>query len=133
MGLILKKTTVALAIFLAFPLVAIMTNWHWQPESLPTISHYLLRITESAGSPWALVISALLFVLFCLLLPAKRVGKIILVWLILFVAILSGQIVKSAIKSYAKEPRPYVLWMEKTAQVDHNYFYSLPKDRKSVV
>ncbi|MDF7666302.1 phosphatase PAP2 family protein [Orbaceae bacterium ESL0727] len=133
MGLILKKTIVAFSLFLVIPLVVIAMDWHWQPEFLTTIAHYSLLITESAGSTWAIITSAFLFVLFCLLLPVKRLSQIIILWIILFLAILSGQMIKSVVKTCTKEPRPYVLWMAQTAQLDQHYFYSLPKAEKKAL
>lgn len=128
MGLVIKKTIAILAIFLVVPLVIIAINWHWQPTSLNNTSKYLFLVTETASFPWAIITSAILFLVFYLLLPNKT--KIILLWLILVNAILSGQIIKSLLKSHTAESRPYVLWMAKEFNITDQQFYSLTDSEK---
>jgi phosphatidylglycerophosphatase B len=128
MGLVIKKTIAILAIFLVVPLVIIAINWHWQPTSLNNTSKYLFLVTETASFPWAIITSAILFLLFYLLLPNKT--KIILLWLLLVSAILSGQIIKSLLKSQTTESRPYVLWMADEFNITDQQFYSLTDSEK---
>lgn len=133
MNTMFKKTIIALVIFMAIPITAIAINWYWQPESTDSISRYLLWITESAGSPWALITATLLFVLFCLFLKTTTIRRCFVLWLILFLAVLSGQIMKSIIKYSTHEPRPYVVLMEETAHINQQFFYALPKAEKKAV
>ncbi|OCG44545.1 hypothetical protein A9G35_07960 [Gilliamella sp. Choc5-1] len=124
----MKKTIAILAIFLVVPLVIIAINWHWQPTSLNNTSKYLFLVTETASFPCAIITSAILFLLFYLLLPNKT--KIILLWLLLVSAILSGQIIKSLLKSQTTESRPYVLWMADEFNITDQQFYSLTDSEK---
>ncbi|MWP50178.1 MULTISPECIES: phosphatase PAP2 family protein [unclassified Gilliamella] len=132
MGLVIKKTIAILAIFLVVPLVIIAINWHWQPTSLNNTSKYLFLVTETASFPWAIITSAILFLVFYLLLPNKT--KIILLWLLLVSAILSGQIIKSLLKSQTTESRPYVLWMADEFNITDQQFYSLTDlEKKEII
>ncbi|QIQ21200.1 phosphatidylglycerophosphatase B [Zophobihabitans entericus] len=124
---VIKKTIIVLAIFLVTPIVALCLNWDWDPNSLNNFSEYLFWITESAGAPWGTLTCVFFFVLFCVLLKLKIKKQIFQVWVLLVAAVLVGQGVKSAIKNYAGESRPFVLWMEKEHEVDDDYFYSLPR------
>ncbi|MWN31329.1 MULTISPECIES: phosphatase PAP2 family protein [unclassified Gilliamella] len=134
MGLVIKKTIAILAIFLTVPLVIIAINWHWQPTSLNNTSKYLFLITETASFPWAIITSAILFLVFFLLLPNKTKTKIVLLWLLLVSAILSGQVIKSFLKSQTAESRPYVLWMAKEFNMTDQQFYSQTKsERKELI
>lgn len=134
MGLVIKKTIAALTIFLIVPFAIIATNWHWQPESLDNTSKYFFWITETASYPWAIITSIMLFGMFCLLIPRKTKKNVILLWLLLVMAMLGGQIVKTIIKSQTAQSRPYVLWLGKEYNLNDKQFYSLPKsERKAVI
>lgn len=134
MGSITKKTIAMLAIFFIVPLVAIAVNWHWQPASLNQTSLIFYYITETASFPWAAITSLVLFGLFCLFLPSKTKRKLMVLWIILTSAILVGQIIKSGIKSYVAESRPFVMWMEQEYGINDSAFYALPKaERKMTV
>ncbi|MWN05613.1 phosphatase PAP2 family protein [Gilliamella sp. Pas-s95] len=134
MGLVIKKTIAILAIFLVVPLVIIAINWHWQPASLNDTSKYLFVVTETASFPWAIITSTILFLVFCLLSPSKTKKKIILLWLLLVSAILSGQTIKSFLKSQTAESRPYVLWMAKEFNISNQQFYSKSEsERKELI
>lgn len=133
MRLVIKKTIVALLIFLVIPLITLAINWHWQPQSLNNTSQYLFWITETASFPWAVLTSVVFFILFCLFLPTKSRKNIFLLWIILVFAILFGQVVKSITKSSVAQSRPYVLWFEQEYQVDDSLFYLLSKKAKKAV
>lgn len=131
---IIKKTLVPLIIFLLVPLVVLLLNWHWEPEFLSGFSECLFWITESAGAPWAIITSFILFLVFCYCIQVKTKSAVIKLLLILIAAVLCGQLVKSLVKNYAEEPRPFVLWIEEQYQIDDEYFYSLPREeRKNLI
>ncbi|MCO6539999.1 MAG: phosphatase PAP2 family protein [Gilliamella sp.] len=134
MRLVIKKTIVLLAIFLAVPFTIIAINWHWQPATLNNTSKCLFLITETASFPWGIITSTILFIVFCLLLPQKTKKRIILLWLLLVSAILSGQIIKSFLKSQTAESRPYVLWMAQEYNISDQQFYSKSRsERKEII
>ncbi|MDF7670016.1 phosphatase PAP2 family protein [Orbaceae bacterium ESL0721] len=127
MGLILKKTIFAFVLFITIPLMAI--NWHWQPNISTTLSYYLLLITETVSLPFAGFIMLFLFILFSFFLAMKCITKIILFWLILFLSLFTGQLIKTVIKETTKEPRPYISAIEK--QTNQNNFYALPESEQN--
>lgn len=130
----IKKTLVFLALFFVVPVVVLVMNYQWSPESLTKVSQILFWFTETAGTPWAVLSCVFFALVFACCLKVKSKANVIKLVLILAFAILSGQVVKSAVKRYTAEPRPYVLWLEKTYQVDHDYFYSLPgSERKDII
>ncbi len=134
MGLVIKKTIAALAIFLVVPLFIIVINWHWLPDTLNDKSEYFFWVTETASYPWAIITSIFYFILFCALLVSKTdkmLKKIVLVWLVLVSAVLSGQVIKSIIKSQTAESRPFVLWITKEHNTTDQYFYSLTKPERA--
>lgn len=134
MRFVIKKTIATLAIFLVVPLFIIAINWHWLPDSLNNKTEYFFWITETASYPWAIITSIIFFILFCALLTKKSdpiLKKITLIWVILVAVLLSGQIIKSIIKSQTAEPRPYVLWMSKEFNISDQYFYSLSKPERA--
>ncbi|OCG09057.1 hypothetical protein A9G13_03100 [Gilliamella sp. wkB178] len=134
MGFVIKKTIALLAIFLIVPLVIIVANWHWQPESIDNTSEYFFWLTETASYPWAIITSTALFLLFCILIPNKSPKKIVLLWLLLTTTILGGQIIKSIIKSHAAESRPYVLWLTQNYNISDEHFYAIPKiERQEII
>jgi phosphatidylglycerophosphatase B len=133
MRLVIKKTIAVLAIFLIVPLTIIVINWHWQPNSLNITSEYFFWVTETASIYWALITSAFLLILFCLLLPNKSIKNIISLSLILVTALFIGQVIKSMIKNQTTKARPYVLWMAKEYNINDKFFYSLPRPERKVL
>lgn len=126
----IKITIAVLAIFLVAPLTVIAISWGWSAQSLNESSRYLFWITESAGSPWAILTSIFFLVLFSYVLANKTKKVFIKLALILILAIAGGQIVKSAIKNYVGESRPFVLWMESKYALDGDYFYSVSRNER---
>lgn len=130
MLLIFRNSLFVLGIFLIIPLVMLTTNWHWQPESLSQFSKYLYWVTETAGSPWSIITCGFFTILFALALKIKSPIPFLKLVVILAIAVIAGQLIKSVVKNYTSEPRPYVLWMADNYKVDDNYFYSLTKVEK---
>lgn len=130
----IKKSFFVLVLFLISPIIVMMINWQWHPESINRISEYLFWFTETAGVPWA-VLTCLFFTLilaiFMKLNSKKQIVKLILV---LVLAMFVGQLIKSVVKTYTAESRPFVLWIETEYRVQDEYFYSLPRsERKEII
>ncbi|RKS87714.1 phosphatidylglycerophosphatase [Orbus hercynius] len=131
---IIKKTLITLAIFLITPITIIAINWQWQPETLNSTSKYLFWITETAGVPWALLSCVFFALLFALCLKLKSPKQLAKLLIILVVAMLLGQAIKSVVKTYTADSRPFVLWIESKYNVDDEYFYSLSRsDRREIL
>lgn len=124
---IIQKMTVTLIIFFVPPGIFHCLNWQWLPNTLSRFSKYLFWITETAGKPWFIVTSVVLFLLFCLILKVYNVSYFIRLGVILALTLCVGQGIKSIVKNYSEQPRPYILWLEKTTGTSNTIFYSINK------
>lgn len=122
-----RKSLLILIILLITPLIFLTINWRWQPELLNNYSYYFYWLTETAGSPWSIITCIFFSLIMVLCLKIRSKNLLIKLILILAVAIVAGQIIKSGIKNLMAEPRPYVLWMADKYQINDKYFYSLPR------
>ncbi|MGV3344362.1 phosphatidylglycerophosphatase B [Enterobacteriaceae bacterium LUAb1] len=130
---IMKRTVSGMLILLAMPLAVWFTGWSWQPEKSGPGLYILFLITETITYPWGILTSILLSGWFLWCLRFRFTSAIILL-LIMSATILAGQGMKSLIKEQVREPRPYIMWMEKTFHLDEQQFYQLRrKSRREVV
>ncbi|MBI0549831.1 phosphatidylglycerophosphatase B [Pectobacterium parmentieri] len=130
---IAKRTTIGAALLLIMPMIIWMSGWQWQPEYGGLWLRVLFWITETVTSPWGILTSIVLslWFLWCLRFRLKAALGLLV---IMAITVLVGQGIKSVIKEWVQESRPYVVWLEKNHQVDDSYFYSLPrKDRSELV
>lgn len=127
---ILQKSLSVLAIFLITPLAIIIINWHWQPEALNHFSKYLYWVTETAGSPYSIISCGIFSIVFALCLKIHSKSLFLKLIVLLAIAIISGQLIKTVIKNCTTETRPFVSWMESEYQISDQYFYSLPRPER---
>ncbi|KHT43757.1 phosphatidylglycerophosphatase B [Pectobacterium brasiliense] len=127
---IAKRTTIGAALLLIMPMIIWMSGWQWQPEYDGLWLRVLFWITETVTSPWGILTSIVLSVwfLWCLRFRLKPALGLLV---IMAITVLIGQGIKSVIKEWVQESRPYVVWLEKNHQVDDSYFYSLPRKERS--
>lgn len=127
---IAKRTTIGAALLLIMPMIIWMSGWQWQPEYDGLWLRVLFWITETVTSPWGILTSIVLSIwfLWCLRFRLKPALGLLV---IMAITVLIGQGIKSAIKAWVQESRPYVVWLEKNHQVDDSYFYSLPRKERS--
>lgn len=83
-------------------------------------------VTETVTQPWGVITHLILFgwFLWCL---RFRIKAAFVLFAILAAAILVGQGVKSWIKDKVREPRPFVIWLEKTHHIPVDEFYTLKR------
>ncbi|BED95953.1 phosphatidylglycerophosphatase B [Escherichia fergusonii] len=126
---IAKRTTVGAALLLVMPLAAWVSGWHWQPEEESRWLKVLFWVTETVTQPWGIITHTLLcgWFLWCL---RFRLKAAVMLFVILAGAILIGQGVKSLIKDSVQEPRPFVLWLEKTHHIPVDEFYTLKRKER---
>lgn len=120
-------------VLLIMPLVVLLSDWTWTPDEDNPVLRPLFWATETASSPWGAITSVILALWFVwrLQLPLKKGIALII---ILAIAIIGGQVVKSIVKETVEEPRPFVLWMEHEFHIDDRAFYSQPrKERARIV
>ncbi|MEB4673816.1 phosphatidylglycerophosphatase B [Enterobacteriaceae bacterium G50] len=130
---IARRTAVGAAALLVMPLAVWISGWTWQPGHSSTWLKALYWITETVTEPWGIITHVVLFgwFLWCL---RFRLRPAIMLFAILAGAIIIGQGAKSWVKSLAQEPRPYVIWLEKTHHISVDEFYTLKrKDRGALV
>lgn len=133
MRVITGRTLIAAAILLLMPVMVWLCGWQWLPGHSGTWLKVLYAVTETVTQPWGIITHLLLCGLFLWLLRWPFRASVIL-FLILSAAIVMGQGAKSLIKAQVQEPRPFVVWLEKTQQIPVEQFYTLKrKDRAALV
>ena len=128
---IARRTAVGAALLLVMPVAVWISGWRWQPGEQNGLLKAAFWVTETVTQPWAVITHLILFgwFLWCL---RFRIKAAIMLFAILAAAILVGQAVKSWIKDKVQEPRPFVIWLEKTRDfpVDEFYTFELVQARK---
>ncbi|YCI83275.1 phosphatidylglycerophosphatase B [Enterobacteriaceae bacterium] len=125
---IAKRTACGAVALLIIPLLVWFSGWQWHPTGHGNWLKLMYWVTETVTRPWGIITHVLLcaWFLWCL---RFRLRAAILLFAILGAAIVVGQTAKSFIKERVQEPRPFVMWLEKTHQVPASEFYTL--DRKA--
>lgn len=128
-----RSTSITAVILLIMPLVVWLSGWQWQPGEQSGWLKLLYGVTETVSQPWGMITHILLCGLFIWLLRLR--GKqAAMLFLILSAAIILGQGAKSWMKAQVQEPRPFVIWLEKTHHVPVEQFYTLKRsDRAALV
>ncbi len=126
MLLIARRTAAGAGILLIMPVLVWISGWQWQPGADSLWLKILFWMTETVTRPWGIITHAVLclWFLWCL---RFRLRAAIMLFAILAGAIAVGQGIKSWVKGHAQEPRPYVIWLEKTHHVPVSDFYNLKR------
>ncbi len=130
MLLIAKRTAIGAALLLVMPVIVWLSGWQWQPGQAPAMLKMWYWVTETVTQPWGIITHVALFgwFLWCL---RFRLREALVLFLILGAAILAGQGLKSWIKERVQEPRPFVIWLERTQQVPVAQFYELKRKERA--
>ncbi|EIV5803430.1 phosphatidylglycerophosphatase B [Klebsiella aerogenes] len=130
MLLIAKRTAIGAALLLVMPVIVWLSGWQWQPGQAPAMLKMWYWVTETVTQPWGIMTHVALFgwFLWCL---RFRLREALVLFLILGAAILAGQGLKSWIKERVQEPRPFVIWLERTQQVPVAQFYELKRKERA--
>ncbi len=123
---IARRTAVGAALLLVMPVAVWLSGWRWQPGEQSWLLKAAFWVTETVTQPWGVITHLILFgwFLWCL---RFRIKAAIMLFAILAAAILMGQGVKSWIKDKVQEPRPFVIWLEKTHHIPVDEFYTLKR------
>lgn len=132
MRAIAGRTTLAAAILLLMPFAVWLTGWQWIPEPSGWGLHALYAITETVTQPWGIITHLLLCAVVLWQLRPNLRASVILV-AILSAAVVLGQGAKSLVKERVQEPRPFVIWLEKTQQIPVEQFYTLKRSERSAL
>ncbi|WP_315710975.1 phosphatidylglycerophosphatase B [Brenneria uluponensis] len=117
-----RRTVLGVIVLLLMPLIIWVTGWQWRPDVSGWWLLVLFWITETVSSPWGVLTCVGLSLWFSWCLRFRWAPALALI-AIMAMTILLGQGVKSVIKNWVQEPRPFVVWLEKKHQVDSHYFY----------
>ncbi|WP_213992319.1 phosphatidylglycerophosphatase B [Sodalis sp. dw_96] len=129
---IAKRTGFGAIVLMVIPILAWVSGWQWHPNDEAWWWRVLFWITQTVSSPWGFITSAVLFGWFLWCLRFRWRPALVLAC-ILGIALLAGQGIKSAIKDRVREPRPYVMWLEQTHDMNGQAFYSLPGKARSML
>ncbi|MGG6109133.1 phosphatidylglycerophosphatase B [Pantoea allii] len=126
---IFQRTLAGMLLLLIMPVAVGLSGWQWQPGESNTFLKILFWMTETVTRPWGMLTSLVLsaWVMWCL---RFRLKPALLLLLIMNATILAGQYTKSFIKEQVQEPRPYVVWLEKTHGLDDKTFYQLSREQR---
>lgn len=121
---IVKRTMAGAGLLLIMPLIVLLSGWQWQPGADSRWLKVLYWVTETVTQPWGIITHVVLclWFLWCL---RFRLKAALMLFAILGAAILIGQGVKTWVKGQVQEPRPYVVWLEKTHHIPVDEFYTL--------
>lgn len=127
---IMKRTTLGTLLLLIMPVGVWLSGWQWHPVEMGAGYKALFWVTETVTRPWGIVTSVLFcgWFLWCL---RFRIKPALILLLIVTAALLTGQYSKSYIKEQVQEPRPYVLWLEKTQGLNPQLFYGQDRELRS--
>ncbi|SUW63772.1 Phosphatidylglycerophosphatase B [Buttiauxella agrestis] len=130
MRAIAKRTTIGAGILLIMPLTVWISGWQWVPGAQGAWLKMMYWVTETVTQPWGIITHVCLcaWFLWCL---RFRLKAAVMLFAILGAAILVGQGVKSVIKDKVQEPRPFVVWLEKTQHIPTDEFYNLKRKQRS--
>lgn len=122
----IKKLTFYTLLLVIVPVGLFLTHFQWQNNLELSKSDYLwYLITQSGGKPWAIISSLLLFGL--LLLLSRRLNwKLTLLTILVATGVTQG--LKTVLKHFFAEPRPYVVAMFANDPVSIQNFYHAPKN-----
>ncbi|EKT63737.1 phosphatidylglycerophosphatase B [Providencia burhodogranariea] len=111
------------------PVILLTTGWNWSPSQDVQSIKWLFWLTETAGLPYSIITSVIL--LGITLYVCRPETKIIVKWVVIIICcILVGQGLKGIIKNSVKEPRPYVVWLEKEYGIANLDFYDLNRKER---
>lgn len=129
---IAKRTAAGAGLLLIMPVAVWVSGWHWQPEQNTWWLKAMYGITETVTQPWGVITHVILcaWFLWCL---RFRLKAAVLLFVILAAAILAGQGIKSWVKDRVQEPRPFVIWLEKTHHIPVDGFYTLKRKARGML
>ena len=126
------RTFIGALLLLLMPMAVWISGWQWLPGPSAWWLKALYAVTETVTQPWGIITHLLLCALFIAILrPGVR--QAVALALILSAAVLLGQGAKSWVKGVVQEPRPFVIWLEKTQQIPVEQFYTLKRKERSAL
>ncbi|MBS7817973.1 phosphatase PAP2 family protein [Wohlfahrtiimonas chitiniclastica] len=131
-----KKITMVIILtlgLLIIPIGIILSGWHWQmKDHYTTWDHLLFLVTQSGTAVTYAFITCVVFASVLSVLARAKMSWV-LVFFTAFILLVGTQAVKTGLKSFYKEPRPYTAFLVEN-HVDLESFYESSRaDRKMIV
>lgn len=129
---IARRIAAGTGLLLIMPLLVWLFGWHWQPGGHSGWLKMLYWVTETVTQPWGIITHVILcgWFLWCL---RFRLKAALMLFAILGAAIVIGQGLKSFVKTQVQEPRPFVVWLEKSHQIPVDKFYTLKRKERGAL
>ncbi|SLM63580.1 Phosphatidylglycerophosphatase B [Dickeya aquatica] len=127
-----RRTLIGTMSLMMLPLWVWATGWHWQPTVAGWWLKPLFWMTETVSAPWGVLTSILLSGCTVWLLRIRG-RQAIAVIVILLATLVAGQGMKSVMKHWTQEPRPFLVWLEQTNQITVTDFYALTDDDRAAL
>lgn len=108
------------------PMILMVVSWSWSPENQPKSMKWILWLTDTAGAPYSFITSLILVLITLYVFRSQRHLFVKLV-IIIILCILAMQGIKSILKNYFQEPRPYIEWIEQQYDISNSQFYELTR------
>lgn len=108
------------------PIILMMIGWNWSPENQPKSMKWILWLTDTAGAPYSIITSVIFVSITLFVFRSQRHLFVKLIAIMIF-CILAMQGLKSILKSYFQEPRPYIVWIEQQYDISNSEFYDLTR------
>jgi len=126
MGKQLKNLTLGAILLLLPALVTLGSGWQWTGQFHPISSYPFYLFTQTVTRPWGIITSIVLAVL--LYRHTKYSGRNVWVLILLIMVVVwGGQGIKSIMKPYFAEPRPYVVALMEQTHQPADFFYQQTK------
>ncbi|KMW75108.1 hypothetical protein TI10_01845 [Photorhabdus luminescens subsp. luminescens] len=129
MSQFIKPIVIATLILLLPPVAVLMSGWQWQPMGEYLWLEILYWITNTSGKPWCYLVFLFFILGLLLFATSARQGGILVA--IVIALLLTGQGIKVLVKNTTKEPRPYVVWLEKNYRVPTDEFYQHQRKQRA--
>lgn len=126
----LKRLSLYTLLLCCVPLFTWSIAWQWQSSMLMTQwDRALYWLTETASTPYALITCAVFPILLYPFFTSKK--QWIFAVILMALATLLTQGVKSGLKNFFSEPRPYVLALSENTGHTPDEFYQLSRPARS--
>ncbi|WP_241648546.1 phosphatase PAP2 family protein [Rosenbergiella collisarenosi] len=129
----LLNVSLGAGLLLIVPLVTLIFGWQWDPQRTSLTAYPFYLLTQTVTRPWGIMTS---LVLGTLLYSASRSSmQSRAAWALLIVVVVGGgQGIKSLLKPYFAEPRPYVVKLTNELHVAPSVFYQQSKvERQALI
>ncbi|WP_241572824.1 phosphatase PAP2 family protein [Rosenbergiella nectarea] len=129
----LKQLTVGAILLLLPALLALAYGWHWNGQNNSVTAYPFYLFTQTVTRPWGILTSIILAAVLyrCTTSSLRNLGALLL---LIVVVVWGGQGIKSLLKPYFAEPRPYVVaLMEAMHQTPDDFYRHTKSERQQLV